>query len=64
MEPTASGLCALCAHGREQRNARGSVFQRCERARSDAGFPAYAPLPVHACAGYEEAPKNPDTPDQ
>ncbi|MCS5636760.1 MAG: hypothetical protein NZ990_09600 [Myxococcota bacterium] len=64
MEPPASGLCAHCKHGRLLRNPRGSVFQRCERASSDGDFPAYPPLPVRACAGYEEAPKSPDAPEQ
>ena len=64
MEAASAGLCALCKHGRQLLNARGSVFQHCERARNDDAFPAYPPLPVRACAGYEEAPESSDTPDQ
>jgi len=50
------GLCAGCAHGHRQENARGSVFWRCRRARSDPRFLPYPPLPVRACPGFERAP--------
>lgn len=63
MEPLGSGLCAHCKHGRQLRNPRGSVFQRCELASSNDAYPAYPPLPVRTCAGYEEALKSPDTLD-
>ncbi|HUL49278.1 MAG TPA: YciI family protein [Gemmatimonadales bacterium] len=32
---------------------RDSVFFRCARAETDARFPRYPQLPVHACTGYE-----------
>jgi hypothetical protein len=32
---------------------RGSVFLRCERAKTDPAYPKYPPLPVWNCAGYE-----------
>ena len=34
---------------------RGSTFFRCARAETDARFVRYPPLPLHSCAGYEEA---------
>jgi hypothetical protein len=49
------GLCAECRHGRRQHNARGSVFVRCARARQDARFRPYPPLPVLACPGFERS---------
>ena len=48
-----AGLCGGCRHGRTIENSRGSVFQRCERARTDPRLTAYPPLPVRVCPGYE-----------
>jgi hypothetical protein len=49
------GLCVRCAHGRRQESAKGNVFWRCARARSDPRFLPYPPLPVRACPGFEPA---------
>ena len=49
----AVGLCSLCAFARVQRSARGSVFWRCLRAETDAGYRSYPPLPVERCPGFE-----------
>ncbi len=49
------GLCAECAWARRVVSSRGSVFWLCERARTDARFRKYPPLPVHACRGFEQA---------
>ncbi len=54
MDLVGAGLCATCQHGRRVRNPRGSVFQRCERARNDKDYLAYPPLPVRICQGYAE----------
>ena len=35
------------------RSDRGSVFYRCERHGTAAGFPKYPRLPVYRCAGFE-----------
>lgn len=48
-----AGLCGRCRHAEIVRSARGSLFLRCGRARTDPAFPKYPPLPVRACAGYE-----------
>ena len=53
--PLAAGECATCAHARALRNRRGSIFVLCGRARDDASFKRYPPLPVSGCAGYERA---------
>ena len=55
LDPLARSLCAGCAHVRQVRSARGSVFFMCERAKTDARFQKYAPQPVVSCAGYEPA---------
>jgi len=47
------GLCSACRHARPQRSARGSVYWRCLRARSDSSYLPYPPLPVNACPGFE-----------
>lgn len=49
------GLCFTCRWMRAATNRRGSTFFRCRRAEADARFVPYPPLPVLACAGYEEA---------
>lgn len=49
------GLCARCVHGRQQANARGSVFWRCGRSESDPRFARYPPLPVLSCEGFGPA---------
>ncbi|MGN6373478.1 MAG: hypothetical protein ACTHM1_10905 [Solirubrobacteraceae bacterium] len=48
-----AGLCETCAHRREVRNTRGSVFSLCERSRTDPAYPRYPRLPVLECQGYE-----------
>jgi len=47
------GLCSRCRHTRRLSSAKGSVFYRCGRARSDPAFREYPPLPVRMCGGYE-----------
>lgn len=54
---TGSGLCEACAHRREIRSDRGSVFTLCTRALKDAAYPKYPRLPVLRCKGFEEGPK-------
>lgn len=49
------GLCVRCVQGRRQESAKGSLFWRCARARSDPRFLPYPPLPVRACPGFEPA---------
>jgi hypothetical protein len=51
------GLCVRCRHGRRQESAKGSVFWRCLRARTDPRFLPYPPLPVRACPGFERVPR-------
>lgn len=54
MEETRSiGLCAGCLWSRRVESARGSIFWRCARAETDAGYRKYPPLPVTSCAGFE-----------
>lgn len=48
------GLCGTCRHSRRVENRKGSVFLLCRRAATDPRFRRYPPLPVLACAGYEE----------
>ncbi len=48
-----TGLCVDCAHARRVESAKGSVFYQCRRARDDARFRDYPPLPVRACVGFE-----------
>lgn len=47
------GLCATCRH-LELVGSRRSVFVRCALSDVDQRFPRYPPLPVRACAGWEE----------
>lgn len=47
------GLCDSCTHHRVIENRRGSRFHLCERARTDALFAKYPPIPVLRCLGYE-----------
>ncbi len=54
-DPLAMSLCGGCAHVREIRSARDSVFLMCERAKTDARFQKYAPQPVISCEGFEPA---------
>src|SRR5262245_15298210 len=49
------GLCLHCGWKRAVVNRHGSVFFRCLRAETDARVVRYPPLPVRACAGYEDA---------
>lgn len=51
--PRHAGECATCVQARAVRNARGSVFVLCRRAREDASFSRYPQLPVSGCRGYE-----------
>jgi len=48
-----SGLCATCAHQKEIRSDRGSVFVMCLRGLTDPAWPKYPRLPVLRCSGYE-----------
>jgi hypothetical protein len=49
------GLCADCRYTRQIVSAKGSVFRRCELARTDPALLAYPPLPVRECKGYARA---------
>ncbi len=49
------GLCSVCRFGRAQPSAKGAVFWRCLRARSDPAYLPYPPLPVARCPGFEAA---------
>ena len=51
----AVGLCFTCRWKRCTTTRRDSTFFRCARAETDGRFVRYPPLPVRACAGYEEA---------
>jgi hypothetical protein len=50
--PIHPGLCARCAHARQVRSDRGSVFWRCALADRDPAFPRYPRLPVVDCRGF------------
>lgn len=47
------GLCARCAHLKQNRNDRGSVFYYCRRSERDPNYPKYPVLPVLDCPGFE-----------
>lgn len=49
------GLCLTCAHSRQIRSDRGSLFFLCKLAESDPAFPRYPRLPVLSCPGYTPA---------
>jgi ketosteroid isomerase-like protein len=51
-----AGLCDTCRHQSLIRNTRGSSFSRCERSKTDPGYPKYPRLPVMICAGHERWP--------
>jgi hypothetical protein len=51
--PPPAGLCDTCSHQKVIRNTRGSSFSLCLRAREDARFAKYPPLPVRHCPGHE-----------
>lgn len=53
--PPPAGLCNLCVHQRITRTGRGSVFTRCELAKTDPRFPKYPRVPVTRCAGFAPA---------
>lgn len=46
------GLCRSCQHARTIVSGKGSEFWLCERAKTDARFRKYPPLPVLRCPGY------------
>ncbi len=50
-----AGLCDTCRHQQVVRNTRGSAFSLCRRSRTQAEFPRYPRVPVHACPGHEPA---------
>jgi hypothetical protein len=56
-----AGLCDTCAHKKEIRSDRGSVFVMCLRGLRDdrdaAIFPKYPRLPVLHCRGFERPVK-------
>lgn len=54
-----AGLCSVCRHHRITGNRRGSRFYLCERAKTDARFRRYPPLPMIRCPGFEEATPSP-----
>ncbi|MEO8258857.1 MAG: hypothetical protein ABI868_16040 [Acidobacteriota bacterium] len=49
-----AGLCGHCRHADRIVSSRGATFYLCRRSVSDPRFPKYPPLPVMACAGYED----------
>lgn len=55
-----AGLCSACAHVRQIRNNRGSVFLLCRRGDTDPRFSRYPPLPVTRCSGFEPRGKAAD----
>jgi len=48
-------LCVRCAHLREVRNTRGSVFLLCRRSKDEPQYPRYPRQPVIECPGFEPA---------
>ena len=54
MSATRAGLCDTCLHCQKVKSGRGSTFLLCLRSQSDPRFARYPPLPVLACAGFEE----------
>ncbi|MDA1237073.1 MAG: hypothetical protein O3A53_20050 [Acidobacteria bacterium] len=47
------GLCLTCRHARRTVSDRGSVFYRCELAKTRLDFPKYPALPVLSCSGRQ-----------
>lgn len=56
----AVGLCTRCRFTRKIVSARGSVFHQCCVANSRNELPAYPPLPVRECPGFEARAVEPD----
>lgn len=54
VEAHEAGLCTKCRHVAVIRSDRGSIFLRCERAKSDPTYPKYPRLPVVRCPGWEK----------
>ena len=51
--PFPESLCHRCAHLREVRSGKGSVFLMCQ----EPSLPKYGPQPVRQCGGFTpEAP--------
>lgn len=44
-----------CAHMREVRNTRGSLFLLCRRSKDQPEYPRYPRQPVIECPGFEPA---------
>jgi hypothetical protein len=55
------GLCVDCRYTRRIVSAKGSVFRRCELARTDPARLAYPPMPVRECSGYARAERDEDS---
>jgi hypothetical protein len=53
-----AGLCDNCAHRKEIRSDRGSLFILCRRGLTDNAWPKYPRLPVLRCNGFEPLPLN------
>ncbi len=51
------GLCGDCSHCVVVASDKGSVFLRCERAKTDPRYAKYPRLPVLQCPGYEKCGK-------
>jgi hypothetical protein len=47
------GLCLTCRNARRTVSDRGSVFYRCELAKTKPAFPKYPKLPVVSCGGHQ-----------
>jgi hypothetical protein len=56
-ERTPHGLCDGCRHQQLVPNTRGSVFSLCLRSRTDPAYPRYPRVPVLACPGHENHPR-------
>ncbi|MCB1022241.1 MAG: hypothetical protein H6509_10135 [Bryobacterales bacterium] len=56
MTAAEAGLCGSCRHCVRVRSDRGSVFYRCELAKTDPRYAKYPRLPVLHCPGWEKAP--------
>jgi hypothetical protein len=53
----AAGLCDSCRHQELVPNTRGSVFSLCLRSRTDPAYRRYPRIPVLACPGHENDPR-------
>ena len=57
-----AGLCETCAHVREVKTRRGTVFYRCALAEREPELPKYPRLPTLECSYYTGAARPPKKP--